>query len=798
VSAPPGAASGDGGQAGVSHSSHWGAFRACTRDGRLTGVEPFPADPEPSPLLTSIPDALTADCRVRQPAVRRGWLEHVQGRAASSHPERRGADEFVEVPWPDAIALVAGELRRVREQHGNDAILGGSYGWSSAGRFHHAKTQLARFLNCFGGFTDQRHNYSFAAALALLPHVVGTASVVGGEVTSWSALHGETQLWVAFGGLPQKNTQVEAGGIAAHGSTGWLRRLRGRGTRFVNVSPLRDDMPADLGGQWLAPRPGSDTALMLGLAHTLVRHGWHDSAFLARYCEGYPRFERYLLGADDGEPKTAAWAAALTGLEPDVIESLARDMAEHRTFISTTWSLQRADHGEQPYWMTITLAAMLGQIGLRGGGFGFGFGNSAGIGNPRLPFAAPALPTGPNLAASWIPVARMADLLLNPGGDYDFNGERRRYPDIRLVYWAGGNPFHHHQDLNRLIAAWRRPETIVIHEPWWTASARHADIVLPATTTLERNDIGAASRDRWLMAMKQAVPPMHGARNDYDIFTDLAAALGIRDGFTLGRDEMGWIRALYEEVSDRAAAADLALPGFAEFWAEGGTEISHDGELVLFADFRADPDTHPLRTPSGRIEIFSETVAGFGYDDCPGYPCWLPPEEWLGSELAGRYPLHLLSNQPRSRLHGQLDMARVSQATKIDGREPCRMNPADAAARGITAGDVIVLANDRGACLAGAVVTDAVRAGVVQMSTGAWYNPLEPGQTGSLDKHGNPNVLTRDHGTSRLGQGPSAQSVLVEISRFEGTLPPVTAFTQPLMRPGPAAKPSAPKTEESR
>jgi biotin/methionine sulfoxide reductase len=294
--------------------------------------------------------------------------------------------------------------------------------------------------------------------------------------------------------------------------------------------------------------------------------------------------------------------------------------------------------------------------------------------------------------------------------------------------------------------------------------------------------------------MKQAVPPMHGARSDYDIFTDLAAELGCHAEFTLGRDEMSWIRALYEGVSDRAAAADLVLPDFAEFWADGATEIDHDGELVLFADFRADPEAHPLRTPSGRIEIFSEAVAGFGYDDCPGYPCWLPPREWLGSELAGRYPLHLLSNQPRSRLHGQLDMGRVSQATKIDGREPCRMNPADAAARGIAAGDIIVLANDRGACLAGAVLTDAVRAGVVQMSTGAWYDPLEPGQTGTLDKHGNPNVLTRDHGTSRLGQGPSAQSVLVEISRFEGTLPPVTAFTQPRFKPDPLRH----KPEESR
>jgi biotin/methionine sulfoxide reductase len=330
------------------------------------------------------------------------------------------------------------------------------------------------------------------------------------------------------------------------------------------------------------------------------------------------------------------------------------------------------------------------------------------------------------------------------------------------------------------VAAWQRPETIIVHEPWWTATARHADIVLPATTTLERNDIGATSRDRWLIAMQQAVPPQGGARSDYDIFTDLAAALGTEDEFTLGRKEMDWVQALYDGVRSRAARSGLDLPSFAQFWAEGGTEVDHHKEFVLFADFRADPDAHPLRTPSGRIEIYSETVAGFGYDDCPGHPCWLPPREWLGSPATARYPLHLLSNQPRSRLHGQLDMGRVSLATKIQGREPCRLNPADAAARGIADGDVIELANDRGRCLAGAVLSDAIRPGVVQMSTGAWYDPLAPGEPGSLEKHGNPNVLTADLGTSRLGQGPSAQSVLVEITRFTGPLPSVTVFEAPV------------------
>ncbi len=690
--------------------------------------------------------------------------------------------------WANAIQIVASELDRVRSAYGNSAILGGSYGWSSAGRFHHAKTQLARLLNLLGGFTDQMHNYSYAAALALLPHVVGTASVVSGEATSWSALEAATELWVAFGGLPDKNTQVEAGGTGAHTSGEWLRRIRASGTGFVCVSPARDDIPASLGAAWVPLRPGTDSALMLGIAHELVRHDWHDQAFLSRYCTGYPQFERYLTGGSDGQPKDAAWAAAITGISAGVIESLARQMATSRTLVTCTWSLQRAEHGEQPYWMAITLAAMLGQIGLRGGGFGFGYGNSDGIGSTRLPFAAPGLPAGTNRVKSWIPVARMADLLLNPGGEYDFNGERRRYPDIRLVYWAGGNPFHHHQDLNRLITAWRRPETIIVHEPWWTATARHADIVLPATTTLERNDVGAASRDRWIIAMKQAVEPLHEARNDFDIFTELADALGCRDAFTLGRDEMAWIRSLYDDARDRAAQCGLHLPAFKEFWAQGGTRVEFDRDFVLFADFRAEPGRHPLRTPSGKIEIFSETVAGFGYADCPGHPAWLPPHEWLGSPRAERYPLHLLSNQPRTRLHGQLDMGRVSQAAKVAGREPCRMNPADAAARDIADGDLILIRNDRGSCLAGAVLTAAIRPGVAQMATGAWFDPVEGGTPGSMDKHGNPNVLTQDIGTSRLGQGPSAQSLLVQISRVDDNeIPPVTAFDPPPMsaRSGP-------------
>jgi biotin/methionine sulfoxide reductase len=455
-------------------------------------------------------------------------------------------------------------------------------------------------------------------------------------------------------------------------------------------------------------------------------------------------------------------------------------MAGHRTMISVAWALQRGDHGEQPYWLGITLACLLGQVGTPGGGFALGYGPVAIEGANARPFSGPVLPQGQNPVKTPIPCARIADMLENPGTQYDFNGKRCTYPDIRLVYWAGGNPFHHHQDLNRLVRAWRRPETIVVNEQYWNANAKMADIVLPATTMLERDDIGSASRDRHMIAMKRALDPVGEARDDYQIFSGLAERLGTKEVFTEGRSSAAWLRHLYDAASVRARKFDLNLPSFEAFWSEGYIEMPPPDEpTVLLKRFREDPEANPLPTPSGKIEIFSSTIASFGYDDCAGHPMWYEPAEWLGSDLAKRYPLHLISHQPSTRLHSQYDQGSVSQDAKIAGREALTMHPADALARGIGAGDVVRVFNDRGACLAGVRIDDGVRPGVIVLPTGAWYDPLVPGEIGTLEKHGNPNVLTLDKGTSKLTQGCSAHSALVDVERYVGEPPPVTAFDPP-------------------
>jgi biotin/methionine sulfoxide reductase len=762
---------------GNTHSSHWGAFRTRVEGGRLTAVTAFERDPDPSPILQSIPDAIYAPSRVAQPAVRAGWLEEGPG----GRRERRGAEPFVPVSWERALDLVAAELRRVSGAHGNAAIFGGSYGWSSAGVYHHAQGQLQRFLSTIGGYTGKVNTYSIAAGEVIVPHVLGSGEHLR-VVTGWESIIAHTRLMVLFGGLPLRNTEVKPGGSGHHPVPELVRRAVQAGVQFVVVDPVRGEAADGPPGEWIAPRPNTDTALMLGLAHTLASEGLHDRAFLERYCTGYERFEAYLLGRTDGQPKDARWASAITEVDAEAIRALARRMAATRTMIAANWALQRGDHGEQPFWMLVTLAAMLGQIGLPGGGFGFGYGSAGGIGEPLRRFAAPRLTALPNPTQSWIPVARITDMLLHPQEPYAYNGQERRYPDIRLVYWCGGNPFHHHQDLNRLRRAWSRPETIVVHEPWWTATARHADIVLPATTTLERNDVGASSRDTFIMAMKQAIAPFAQARNDADIFAALAGRLGTLGAFREGRDEMGWLRHLYDTARAGSIRQGVELPTFDAFWEQGFVELPPDeAPLVMLADFRADPQGHALKTPSGRIELYSETIAGFGYADCPGHPAWQEPAEWLGSPAARRFPLHLLSNQPATRLHSQMDPGRLSQASKVNGREPIRLHPRDAAARGIRAGDVVRVFNERGEVLAGAVLTDAIRPGVVQLSTGAWYNALDPAHPASLETHGNPNVLTLDKGTSRLAQGPSAQSALVEIEPYRGEAPPVSVFEPPAL-----------------
>ena len=756
-------------------SSHWGTYRAKVKNGKVSELIGWEQDKDPSPIGLGILDVQHGPTRIDAPMFRKSWLEGGPG----NRNDLRGIDPFIEVSWKKAEQLVADELNRVRKKFGNSSIFGGSYGWASAGRFHHAQSQLHRFLNCIGGYTRSKFTYSFAAAEAMIPHILGSYRAYLDTCTSWNLIKKHTKLFVCFGGVPLKNGQICQGGTGHHYQKENLINASNSGIEFVNISPLKSDLMDQVKGEWLASRPNTDTALMLGLAHTLHAENLSNKEFLNRYTEGFEVFLPYLLGTNDGIVKSAEWAAEICDISANKIKKLARRMASNRTMISVSWSLTRQDHGEQPFWMAIMLASMIGQIGLPGGGFGFGYSATNHIGGQFTILPGAAFPQTKNEIENFIPVARISDLLLKAGENFDFDGKSYEYPDTKLVYWAGGNPFHHHQDLNRLLKAWEKPDTIISNDWCWNSLAKRSDIVLPCTTTLERNDIMMTPRDPYVISMSKLVDPYGKAKNDYEIFKGIAAVMGVEEKFTEGRSEEDWQKWIYTQTYERAFAAEIEMPNYEKFLEERWFKIKDPVEpTLMLKDFIKDPIKNPLSTPSGKIEIYSKTVNDFGYDDCPGHPVWIEPCEWLGLENKV-YPLHLISNQPKNKLHSQMDHGKYSKSFKINDREPVEINPQDAKLRNLKDGDVVRLFNDRGACLAGVKIDKKVRPGVVQISTGAWYDPENPGDHNSLCKHGNPNVLTRDKGTSKLGQGPIAHSCLIEVEKYNKTIPKITAHDPP-------------------
>ena len=753
-------------------AAHWGTYKIIKDKGKRFKLFPFEQDKDPSDIGRGIETAFSSSTRIRKPAFRRGWLE-------KNHKDqniKRGEDQFVEVSWEDAFELVSKDIKRVISNYGNESIYAGSYGWASAGRFHHAQSHLRRFLNLIGGYTYSKNTYSYAAAEVIVPHVLGNFYNFLFDTTSWESIKDNTSLFLAFGGIPLKNGQISQGGVGSHIQKDYLKKAALNGVNFINVSPLKSDLEGIGNIEWLPLKPNTDVALMLALCYELNKAGIINNDFIYKYTVGFKKFLSYLNGSSDGIIKSADWASKIIGINKRVILNLVDKIKNSkRTMISVSWSLTRQSHGEQPFWAAIALASVVGDIGKPGGGIGFGYSAMNSIGNHYKKIPAVSLPQGKNSVKKFIPVARITNMLENPGNSFDYDGSKFTYPDIKLIYWAGGNPFHHHQDLNRMIKAWQKPETVISHEWCWNALAKHSDIVLPVTTPLERNDIALAPRDPYMIYMSKVLEPIGESKSDFEIFSGLAKKFGFKDQYTEKRSENEWIEWIYNKSND-LQESNLKFPDFDTFkekgWYKSPDQLS---QQIFLKEFIEDPEKNPLETPSGKIELFSKQIDSFKYSDCVGHPKWFGDKEYLGKSK--KYKLHLLSNQPKFKLHSQLDNGKVAGNEKLDGRAVIEVNKIDAEARALSENMVVKVFNDRGSCLAAVKISDNIRQGVVNIPTGAWLDPLK--SSGISCVHGNPNVLTNDVGTSKLAQGPTAHTCLVEIEQFYEKAPRINAFDPP-------------------
>lgn len=760
-------------------AAHWGPMIVETDGERVLASRGALETGHENSLQSAVPDQVHSKARVQYPMARKGFL------ASPEAPQGvRGEDEYVRISWGEALQLIHQQHQRIRTTYGAASIFAGSYGWRSNGVLHKAATLLQRYMSLAGGYTGHLGDYSTGAAQVIMPYVVGSNEVYQ-QQTSWPLVLEHSDVVVLWSANPL-NTLKIAWNASDEQGVKFFEQLKNSGKTVIAIDPMRSETVDFFGenAQWIAPNMGTDVALMLGIAHTLVKHGWHDTDFLARCTHGYDKFAAYLTGESDGQPKNAEWAAKICGVPVQTIEYLAQVFSRNRTMLMSGWGMQRQQYGEQKHWMLVTLAAMLGQIGTPGGGFGLSY-HFANGGNPTRRAAVLGSMQGTVAngtdAVEKIPVARIVEALENPGGEYQHNGQQKIFPDIRMLWWAGGGNFTHHQDTNRLIKAWQKPELVIISECFWTAAAKHADIVLPITTSFERNDLTMTGdySNQHLVPMKQVVSPQGEARNDFDVFAQLSALWeeGGESRFTEGKTELQWLEEFYDIARKRGATQQIELPEFKQFWEANQLiempESEKNAAFIRFADFRHDPQANPLKTPSGKIEIYSERIASFGYADCPAHPTWLAPDEWQGNAQSGQ--LQLLSSHPAHRLHSQLNYSALRDKYAISGREPLTLHPKDAAERGIADGDLVRVWNARGQVLVGALVTEGIKPGVVCIHQGAWPDLDDE----KLCKNGAVNVLTLDIPTSRLANGCAANSSLVWAEKYLGPVPEVTAFVPP-------------------
>ncbi len=632
----------------------------------------------------------------------------------------RGEGKFETISWDEALETVSKELLRVKGTYGRDAIFLMEYS-GSLSPLHGMGKAARRFFSVFGGCTTSWGSTSYEAGRF---SSVGTFGTIFTGTTRDNFLH--SKLIILWGWNP---LVTRFGPTTAY----YLAEAKKAGTRIVSVDPRLSPTAKTLAGQWISIKPCTDTAMLIAMAHVMMKEDLCDRSFIEAHTVGFEKFEAYVLGREDGVPKTPRWAEAITGVEAGTIEQLALDYATLKpAALVTGWAPGRTAYGEQYHRAASVLAAMTGNIGVTGG---YAAGSTGRI---PLGFLKETLPV-PENPGTTVHVSDIYKALLEKtaGGS----------PKVRLLYIVGCNLLTQFLNANKGVKALQAPEFVVVHERFLTPTARYADIILPVSSALEGMDIGQPwGGAPYTIFMKKAIEPIGETKSDLEIFTELASRLHLGE-FNRRTDEE-WLKAFVDETP--------GLPEYEAFKEKGFHEIEEDLPWVAFRE--QVESGLPFPTPSGKIEIYSQTIAEMNDPKLPPIPTYIEPWEGPGDPLRRRYPLQMISPHAKTRSNSQFDNIPSLKALADD---TVWVNTEDARTRGIENGDRVRVYNDRGRMVRTVTVTDRIIPGVVSLDAGAWYDPDDQG----IDRGGCVNVLTRDD-RSPGGAFP-CNSCLVEIQKEE-------------------------------
>ncbi len=746
------------------------------------------------------------------------------------HPETRGKAGYERINWDEALDIIISEMKRIREAYGPSAIGALDQDHHNWGIVGYRFGPYFRFFNTIG-FTEVLHNPD------------------SWEGWHWGAPHAYGFWWRL--GMPEQFDLLEEtlkysdmivywavdpdyirAAYNGQESAIWFQWLKDSGKKQIFIDPFCNYTASIIADKWIAPRPGTDVALALGIAYVWIKENTYDKDYIAKRTIGFDEFKAYVLGKEDGVPKTPKWAEEVSGVPSRVIEALAQEWASKRTMImgAGMGGACRTAYAHEWARIVVLLQAMqgLGKPGVNLWGNADGAPANYNVFFPAyadldgmMSFSRAAKKKAINPVEQRLYRLLLADSILNPpvkwmgegfcGQQLEQQFKKFVYPmpgcsEIKMFYRYGGASMGTMTEGNKIAKMYQSPKLdfVVNQDCWWCTETKFADIVLPACTNLERNDIAefgeaggylkwgvTGSNYRVIVYQRKCIERLGESKSDYWIFSQLAKGLGVWEDFSDGgKSEDDWIKAYFEisdlpkyiswEEFEKKGYYVVPLPEPYEFkpafrwYYEGRTCDTFDTLNPKLGTDKA----HELGTYSGKIEFASEDLKQHTPDDKerPPVPHYIPSWEGHSSELAKKYPLQMISPHPRYSFHSHFDKE-GSWVNDIPAHRQLkngyyywsvRIHPQDAEARGIKEGDVVRLYNDRGVVLGAALVTERIRPGVIHSycSSGK-YDPAEPGKPYTMDRGGCVNLLTSDRLMSKNVPGMAPNSCLIEIEKWE-------------------------------
>lgn len=675
------------------------------KDGSVVSIKGDPAYPDKLPCIKGLHYAKTFLCeeRLTKPLKRVG---------------KRGDGLFEEITWEEAVDLIAKEMKRTRETYGPSSRYV-HYGWGVEAVLN-GNSMAKRLLRLDGGHLNYYNSYSTACTNYTTPYLYGTQY----SGSSFDTLE-DSKLIILWAHNPAE-TKFD-------NLMDCLRKAKKNGARIIVVDPRKTPTVKALGAEWIGIKPTTDCALMDAMSYVIWREDLYDHFFVEERCLGFDKYFAYLEGKEDGIAKTPAWAAKITGISEECIVELARSYANTKpAALMQGYGGQRHSNGEQFTRGGIALACLTGNVGISGGW-------ASGAGQCQI-VDMPSMPMPENPVKEEISVFTWTDAILQG--------------KIKMLFSIAGNALiNQHSDINRtkqILEDETMCEFIVCSDLFMTSSAKYADLVLPATSLLEdENLITPWNQGSFLGVSNQAIPPIGESRFEFEWLREVAEKLDIAEEFSCGHsDYKEWLKQIYEDYR----SADM--PSYEELKKEGIYRFPNPPKVVAFEAQRK--GEKPFDTPSGKVEIYSPTLEAMDDDRIPSVPGYVEVKEGPGK--SEKYPLQLIGWHTKGRAHS------VGFHNKeLQKRYPqiLWMNPADGKARGLVSEDVVEVWNDRGRMIVPVLLTEEIIEGVVAIAQGAWHQADKEGR----DIAGSMNVLTSQEPTP-LAKGNPQHTNLVEVKKL--------------------------------